>query len=245
MRKEEGKGRRSRMMKRGDDDFDRKEYSASATVRADTRSIPLAFYGISIARPDGDFEFNIIKMQIMFAPEQIALAQSEQEMYKQYCAKSDLIMSAIEPNIELLRIKTTKTQTEEEIIKDYTDLLAEMESCVEGYVGVAKDESGDDFKQYVIGINLPARMGSNDVATNGQITSAVKDYETSINTVTENLYRRLNCNARPMFRKAMRLAVRCGYLDPGELMKIKTSSLNKDDVENTAKRIRERMKAES
>jgi hypothetical protein len=135
------------------------------------------------------------------------------------------MMATIDNYIEDIREKTVRTPKETKILFEYDTLIAEMDSCHELYIGVNKNSAGDEFNEYSMGI-CKAKGGATELDPSGMVTCSMKNFEASSSIVSENLYRKSNCIARPIFRKALRLIIRVGYIEPKEPSYIKGNGID-------------------
>lgn len=178
------------------------------------QSHTLALFGMSIQRAEMDFDFEIIKVQLQLATDEIGRATSEKQLNFLYTSKTELIMASLGPFRE-------KTE-DKRFIDDYDRLENEMESCLAGYLNIDHGETGD-VNEYTITMAGPVYgkegRSSGDTPP-GTIQCSPKEFERSTTLGEENLYRKMNCPARGHFRRAFRLAFRAGMLNASDRVQI-------------------------
>lgn len=170
----------------------------------------LALFGMSLAKAEMDFDFEIIKNQIRLATDEIGHATSEKQMYFLYTSKTELIMTALLPIIH--------NNIEHPLKDEYVTLEKELKACLAGYLSVQKDETGD-VNEYKITMQGP--IYGKESNSSGSVECAPKEYDRSLTLAEENLYRKMNCSARDHFRRALGLAFRLNVVSADDKMEIK------------------------
>jgi hypothetical protein len=188
---------------------DRSDYRPREHKPAESSTF-IRYFTVLASKINGDFSFDFTRTMISFFPIWIAEGKDQEEIHERYISATIFILSSLWPYVS------------DEITpfnKEYKEIDTAMNSCniVEVSTKPYEDPTEKGDIQIMWGASTQHVSDNKEV----QITPSTRTifckkefYEQGIHCARENGYSRVNCGARSLFYRAMKLASNAGMLDP-------------------------------
>ncbi|MDW5563210.1 MAG: hypothetical protein SA339_08285 [Methanomassiliicoccus sp.] len=178
----------------------------------------LRYMQVLAAMSHDDFNFDATKAMIMTSHIWIAESKSEQELNHRCTMSTSFIMSVLAPLV----------LGNEEKHPEWRRLFDEIEDMMNAcnIVTVGSDQAGvNDSREMKVFGYVSSRENKEEKASlsevkNSELVCNIQDYAVALDAQKENGYRSINCTARQLYYKVMKLAYLTSYIKPEEIVNI-------------------------
>jgi hypothetical protein len=187
----------------------------------------LRYMSVCAATSEGDFKFDESKAMIKTSHLWIAEAKSEEELNHRYSSATFFIMAVLSPLIE--RDKGSN----KDLVELFTEIEQQFATC--DIVTVRSDQEGLNTSREMRIQCFTTHKDPRDQKTgikevpNSELICNVEDYAIALEAQRENGYRRINCTAKSLYYKAMKLAYLSGYIKPEESLNLRSTTARADE----------------
>lgn len=191
----------------------------------------LRFYDITARRTEGDFEFDLTRLKIILSPETIDEAKTQEQKHSRYNDQTIFILAAIWPTI-------SKLNADDPMREEYEELEGLLGTCDVVTLEVVAEEAGAwlaftittlTSMQKEKSINPQgSKIEGNPLKERIQCNSEL--YEVALEQARENGFRRINCAARTVWRRALKLAYSCEFIKPDQKVQVMENKTRAEDI---------------
>ncbi len=178
--------------------------------RAPEPSTFIRYFTVLASKVDGDFDLDFIRTNIALFPLWIAEGKDQQQIHERYVNATMFILAAVHS-------ESVQNELDEDAREELASLENEINACniVEVYTSSTEDVTAKGDIDILWGTSMKDKDASSVVVKDSskRVFCRKEFYEQGLHTATENGYRRINCGARALFYRALKLAASCGMLD--------------------------------
>jgi len=216
----------------GDADSDQPNYGKGRNARPEPSTF-MRFFEILAGKVSGRFSLDITRSVILLSSQWIAEGPNQQNMHDRYSTSTHLIMAAIYPIIRSM----DDGEKKKEAMDEYESIEKIMNSCDIVEVAVVGGVNVKDTNEF----RLVTKVSESDEdgsckTTLHELKSTVvckqSNYNDGVMAASENGYRRVNCAARRMYYRALKLAFSIGYLNAEKPLEVEGEGVSQKQTDD-------------
>lgn len=177
----------------------------------------IRYFSVLSSQITGDFNFDFVRTMIAFFPIWISEGKDQEQIHERYISATMFIMSSLWPSVS----KEYGTDRATEFDVEYQKIDSEMNACniVEVYTKSTDDPTAKGDMEIVWGASLKDECADKnkmvEVRESKKTIFCKKEfYDQGLHCARENGYSRVNCGARGLFYRAMKMAAEKEMMDP-------------------------------
>ena len=173
----------------------------------------LRFMSILASKAEGDFEFDESRSMIKLSHIWVAEAKNQEELNSRFVTSTYFIMASLAWKIELLK----DSGEHADWVKEYREIETAFNTC--DVVTVSTEQAGmKDHREFRVMVSTTNKDSESQRTSlkpvpNSEMMCNVEDLAVALEAQKENGYRRINCTAKGLYFRALKLAHVVGYID--------------------------------